>query len=273
VIISPLAGYPAEAAGLKSKDIIAAVNKQSTSNMRLDVVVNKIRGPANTTVTLTIIRGNSRPFDITINRTKITIEPVKYQIDGNIGYIKISQFNNDTLRLTQKAAADFKEKKIQGVILDLRGNPGGYLDSAVDIASMWLDEGKIIVSERRGSNVLSSQKSTGTGEFKGLPTVILIDGGSASAAEIVAGALHDNQSATLVGEKTFGKGSVQQVIKLADGSELKVTTARWFTPSGANIDKKGIEPDVKVEISESDISGQRDPQKDKAYEILRSKIS
>ena len=272
VIISPLSGYPAEKAGLKPKDIIAAVDGQSTSGMRVDAVVRKIRGPADTKVTLTIVRGSSRPFEVTITRAQIKVPSVKYEINGNIGYLKISQFNDDTVDLTRKAAKDFKSREVKGIILDLRSNPGGYLDGSVDIASMWLDKGKPVVSERRGSTVLSTKRSNGSGEFKGLPTVVLIDAGSASAAEIIAGALHDNRLATLVGVQSFGKGSVQQVVNLPDGSELKVTIARWYTPSGENIDKQGIEPDVKIEISEADTDAERDPQKDKAYEILRSKI-
>ena len=138
---------------------------------------------------------------------------------------------------------------------------------------MWLEKGKTVVSERRGSVILSTKRSSGSAEFRGLPTVVLIDGGSASAAEIIAGALRDNNATTLVGSKTFGKGSIQQVVRLTDGSELKVTIARWYTPAGKNIDKQGITPDVPVEISDTDKQTGKDPQKDKAYEILRSKIS
>lgn len=272
VIVSPLNGYPAEKAGLKPKDIIAGVDGQTTSGMRVDVVVRKIRGPADTKVTLTIVRGNERPFDVTVTRVQIKVSSVEYQIDGNIGYLKISQFTDDTVGLVKKAAKDFKGRAIKGIVLDLRSNPGGYLDGSVDIASMWLDKGKTVVTERRGSTVLSTKRSNGSGEFKGLPTVALIDAGSASAAEIVAGALRDNNLATLVGLKSFGKGSVQQVVNLPDGSELKITIARWYTPAGKNIDKQGIEPDVKIEISDADLNAERDPQKDKAYEILRSKI-
>lgn len=272
VVVSPLSDYPAEKAGLKPKDIIAAVDDEPTSGMRVDAVVRKIRGPANTKVTLTIIRGNDRPFEVTIMRVQIKVSSVKYQIDGDIGYLKISQFTDDTLELTQKAAKAFQSSGAKGVVLDLRGNPGGYLDGAVDIAGMWLQKGKTVVTERRGSAILSTKRSNGSGELKGLPTVVLIDGGSASAAEIVAGALRDNNLATLVGVKTFGKGSVQQVVKLPDGSELKITIARWYTPAGKNIDKQGIEPDVKVEISQADQGTELDLQKDRAYEVLRSKI-
>ncbi|MBI2007670.1 S41 family peptidase [Candidatus Saccharibacteria bacterium] len=272
VIVSPLSGYPAAKAGLKPKDIVAAVDGKPTSGMRVDAVVRKIRGPANTDVKLTIVRGAGRPFEVTITRTQIKIASVEHSVDGSIGYLKISQFSEDTVDLTKDAAKDFKAKGVKGVVLDLRGNPGGFLDGAVDIAGMWLNKGKTIVSERRGSTTLSTKRSSGSDEFKGLPTVVLIDGGSASAAEIIAGALHDNRLATLVGVQSFGKGSVQQVVNLPDGSELKVTIARWYTPAGENIDKQGIEPDVKIEISEADTDAGRDPQKDKAYEILRSKI-
>lgn len=270
VIVSPLSGYPAEKAGLKPKDIIAAVNGQSTSGMSVDAVVRKIRGPAGTNVTLTIIRGSGKPFDAIITRAKITVPSVTYHEDGAIGYLKISQFTNDTVGLVRAAASEFKSKDVKGVVLDLRSDPGGYLDGAVDVSSMWLPRGKTVVSERRGSTILSTKYSTGTGEFQGLPTVVLIDGGSASAAEITAGALHDNNVATLVGSKSFGKGSVQQVENLADGSELKVTIARWYTPDGKNIDKQGITPDATV--SNDNAPSGTDPQKDRAIEILRSKI-
>ena len=272
IVIAPLSGYPAEKAGLKSRDIIAAVNKQSTSGQSIDSVVQKIRGPADTDVTLTIVRGGANPFDVKITRAKITVASVKYNIDGAIGYLKISQFGQDSYRLTRAAAQDFKAKGVKAVVLDLRGDPGGYLDSAVDISSLWLEQGKTVVQERRAAKVVDTEYATGINTLKGLPTVVLIDGGSASASEITAGALHDNSVAILVGAKSFGKGSVQQVINLSDGSELKVTTAHWYTPNGKNIDKQGINPDVTVSLSDSDVSAGKDPQKDKAYQILQQKI-
>lgn len=272
VIISPISGYPAEKAGLKPKDIVAAVNSQTTQGMSVDAVVSKIRGQENTKVTLTIVRGSQKPFEVTITRQKITIPTVKYQEDGNIGYLKVSQFSNDTVALAQKAAQEFKAKGVKAVVLDLRGDPGGYLTGAVDISSLWLDKGKTVVQERRGSTVVSTEYATGNNILKGLPTVVLIDGGSASASEITAGALRDNGAATLVGVKSFGKGSVQQVEKLPDGSELKVTIARWFTPNGKNIDKQGITPETLVPISDQDAAAGKDTQKDQAYAIAQSKI-
>jgi carboxyl-terminal processing protease len=272
VIISPLSGYPAEKAGLKPKDIIAAVDNQPTQGMSVDAVVRKIRGKEGTKVTLTVVRGSQKPFEVTITRQKITVPSVKYQEDGNIGYLKISQFSNDTVSLAQKAAQEFKAKHVKGVVLDLRSDPGGYLNAAVGVSSLWLDKGKTVVQERRGGQVVSTETATGSNILAGLPTIVLIDAGSASASEITAGALHDNDIAQLVGVKSFGKGSVQQVENLPDGSELKVTIARWYTPDGKNIDKQGISPDVSVSISDQDAAAGKDPQKDKAYSLLQAKF-
>jgi carboxyl-terminal processing protease len=272
LIISPLSGYPAQQAGLQSRDIIAAVGKQPTSGMSVDSVVKKIRGPENTKVTLTIVRSGGNPFDVTITRAKITMASVESHVDGNIGYIKINQYGQDTAGLAQNAAQDFKSKGVKAVVLDLRGDPGGYLDAAINVSSMWLDKGKTVVSERKGGVTENTDYAKGNPVLKGIPTVVLIDGGSASASEITAGALHDNNAATLVGVKSFGKGSVQQVINLSDGGELKVTTAHWYTPAGKNINKQGIAPDTEVQRSDSDIKAGADPQKDKAYSILQAKI-
>ncbi len=272
VIVSPLDGYPAQNAGLKPKDVIAAINSKSTQGMSVDAAVSKIRGDAGTKVTLTIIRSEGNPFQVTITRTKITIPSVTWSESGSIGYMKISQFTDDTSDLAQKAANEFKAKGVKGVVLDLRSNPGGYLDAAVNVSSLWLDQGKTIVSERRGSTIISTEYSNGTNTLKGLPTAVLINDGSASASEITAGALHDNGAATLVGQKSFGKGSVQQVINLADGSEMKVTIAHWYTPDGKNINKQGIQPDVGVAITDAQAKAGQDPQKDKAFQIVQSKI-
>ncbi|MBI2592428.1 S41 family peptidase [Candidatus Saccharibacteria bacterium] len=272
VIVAPLSGYPAEKAGLKPNDIIMAINGETTVGMRVDKAVQKIRGPADTTVKLTILRDRDKPFDVSITRQQITIASVESSIDGVIGYLKISQFTNDTLKLTKEAIADFKTKNVKAIMLDLRGNPGGYLKGAVDISSLWLDKGQMVVSQRRDGRVVSTEYAVGGNSLKGLPTVVLINGGSASASEITAGALRDNGVAQVVGEKSFGKGSVQQVQNLPDGGELKVTIARWYTPKGSNIDKLGITPDVTIGLSDEDQKAGRDPQKDRAIEILRSKI-
>jgi carboxyl-terminal processing protease len=286
VIISPIAGYPAEKAGLKPKDIIAAIDGQSTQGMSVGAAVNKIRGKEGTKITLTIVRGSAKPFDTTITREKITVPSVKYEEVGNIGYLKISQFTAETTKLAQQAAQEFKSKNVKGVVLDLRGDPGGYLNSAVEVSSMWLNDGQTVVQEKRGGQVVSVEHANGNNPLKGLPTVVLIDGGSASASEITAGALKDNGAATLMGQKSYGKGSVQQVICLdqrtsglslnsndnCKGAELKVTIARWYTPKDKNIDKQGITPDTIVTISDQDIAAGKDPQKDKALAAVASQI-
>ncbi len=272
VVISPLSGYPAEKAGLKPHDIIAAIDGQPTTGISVSTAVRKIKGQAGSKVTLTIVRNGGVPFDVPITREQINVPSVKSQVDGNIGYLKVVQFGNDTAGLAKQAVDDFKAKGVKGVVLDLRGDPGGYLNTAVDISSLWLDKGNTVVQERHSGKVQDTLFASGDNPLKGLPTVVLIDDGSASASEITAGALHDNKIATLVGIKSFGKGSVQQVINLPGGSEVKITTAHWYTPGGKNINKQGISPDVEVKNSDSDIKAGKDPQKDKAYEILRTKI-
>jgi len=273
VIVSPLSGYPADKAGLKPKDVIAAIDGKSTQGISIDTAVSKIRGPAGTKVTLTIVRGGGNPFDVTITRQKITIPSVTYEVDGDIGYIKISQFTNDTVGLADKTAQSFKAQGVKGVVLDLRGNPGGYLSGAVDVSSLWLKQGQTVVSERRGSTIIDTEYASGDDPLQGLPTVVLIDGGSASAAEITAGALHDNGAATLVGQTSFGKGSVQQVEDLSGGAELKVTIAHWYTPDGKNINQQGITPDVVVSNpTDAQVQAGQDPQKDKAFQIVQNKI-
>jgi carboxyl-terminal processing protease len=273
VIVSPLSGYPADKAGLKPKDIIAAIDGKSTQGLSVDAAVSKIRGDVGTKVTLTIVRAGGTPFDVQITRQKITIPSVKYEVDGSIGYLKISQFTNDTVGLAQKAAQAFKDQDVKGVVLDLRGNPGGYLAGAVDVSSLWLGQGQTVVSERRGSTIIDTETATGDNPLHGLPTVVLIDSGSASASEITAGALHDNGLATLVGETSFGKGSVQEVKDLSGGAELKITIAHWYTPNGKNINKQGIKPDVEVaDPTDDQVKAGQDPQKDKAIEILQTKI-
>jgi carboxyl-terminal processing protease len=272
VIVSPLAGFPADKAGLKPKDIVAAVDGKATTGMSVSSVVQKIRGKEGTTVTLAIIRDGGNPFNVTIARQKITVPSVKYQIDGNIGYMKINQFTDDTTKLAQNAAQEFKSAGVKGIILDVRGNPGGYLSASTDIASLWLDEGKTVVQQKRGNKIVGTQKASGNNLLKGIPTIVLIDEGSASASEILAGALNDNLAATLVGQKSFGKGSVQQVENLSGGSEIKVTIARWYTPLGKNIDNQGIKPEIQVLNDEASVTAGKDPQKDKAYEILKAKI-
>jgi len=271
-IISPISGTPASKAGLKPQDIITSINGASTSGMSVDTAVDKIRGQQGTKVTLGILRDNTQNLTLTITRDNITVPSVTSKIiDGDIGYIQISEFSNDTSGLAQQAAQNFKDKNVKGVILDLRGDPGGLLTAAVNVSSLWLPQGQTILQEKRGSTVISTETATGDDILHGVPTAVLIDQGSASASEITAGALHDNGDATLFGVKSYGKGSVQQVISLPNNTEMKVTVARWYRPDGQNIDKKGITPEHIVAISSSDIQAGNDTQEAAALQFLEQK--
>ncbi len=248
IIVSPIDGFPAKKAGLQPKDVIAEVDGQSTTKWTVDQAVDKIRGEAGTIVKLRVIRNDIEDLKFQIRREEIKIPSVESKvIKDNIGYIRISQFGEDTSALAQKAAQDLKAKNVKGIVLDLRGNPGGLLKSAVDVTSLWLKDGKLVLKEKRGEKVIKTYKAKGSPILDAMPTIVLIDGGSASASEITAGALKDNGVAKLIGEKSFGKGSVQTIENLPDGSAIKVTIARWFTPNDKNIDKQGIEPDINIE--------------------------
>lgn len=268
-VIAPIAGFPAEKAGLRAGDIILKINDEQAYDLSVAEAVTKIRGEAGTNVKLSVARdGEELEFDIT--RAQITVPSVTTEIlDGNIGYMKIARYGDDTVELARKGAEEFKAAGVKGVILDVRSNPGGLLDAAVDVSSLWLPKGKLVLQEKRGDEVIKDFKASGNSVLEGIPTVVLIDEGSASASEITAGALNDNEVATLIGKKTFGKGSVQSLENLLGGAILKVTIARWYTPGGKNIDKEGIEPDQSVERTDEDYSAGRDPQKDAAVELLR----
>ena len=270
VVVSPIAGYPAEKAGLRPKDVIVKINDESALELSVAEAVTKIRGEEGTNVKLTVVRDRKQELEFEITRAKITIPSVEYSIEDNIGYVKVSRYGDDTKELTTKAAQEFKSKNVKGVILDLRSNPGGLLDSAVDMSSLWLNKDSLVLEEKRGGEVVKSFKARGGNILSGIPTVVLIDEGSASASEITAGALKDNGVAVLYGKKTFGKGSVQQLSELRGGGVLKVTIARWYTPAGKNIDKEGIEPDKSIDRTEEDFVNKTDPQKDAAVEYLKN---
>lgn len=269
VIVSPIAGYPAEKAGLRPKDVIAEVDGESTAGWTISQAVDKIRGDKGTTVTLTLVRGQEVK-EVPIKRERIDIPSVNWEIRDGIGIMTVIRFGSDTDKLSRQAAQEFKERGVRGVVLDLRGNPGGYLESAVNLSSLWLEPGTTVLTERRDNVVMDTKKARGTAYLRGIKTVVLINEGSASASEIVAGALKDNNAAVTIGQNSYGKGSVQQPVNLKDGGLLKVTIARWFTPGGKNIDKEGIEPDEKVDISEEDIVNNRDPQLDAALSKLKA---
>lgn len=248
-IIAPIAGTPAAAAGLQPGDLIASINGESTSGMSVDQAVSKIRGKAGTKVKLDLVRNKTTPVTVTITRQHITVPSVNTKVlPGNIGYMQITTFADDTAGLAQKAADQFKQQNVKGVVLDLRNDPGGLLDAAIHVSSLWLPEGKLILQEKRGGQVVQSYKALGGDVLNGIPTVVLTNSGSASASEITAGALHDNGDAYVIGEKTYGKGVVQQLINFRDGSQLKVTVASWYRPNGQNINHKGISPDKTVSL-------------------------
>ncbi|MBP7857513.1 MAG: S41 family peptidase [Candidatus Saccharimonadales bacterium] len=262
VIVAPLSGSPAETAGLRAKDIIVGIDGKTTSGMTATEAVLKIRGKKGTTVKLTIVRDKKDQLEFTITRDTIHVPTVESKVlDGNIGYLQVSQFSDDTDELAAKAARDFVDKGVNAVVLDLRDNPGGEVSSSVGLSGLWLDNGDVVVQQKRGGVVSEINRVTGSvSPLKGMKTVVLINGGSASASEITALALRDKAGARIIGEKSYGKGVVQQLLPFDDGSSLKVTVGKWYSPKGTNIDKKGITPDQMVKPSDEDIKNKNDIQ-------------
>jgi len=271
-IIAPLEGSPAAKAGLQAGDKILAIDGKSVLGLSVDEAVKLIRGPKGTKVTLNIMRGkNDKPKDYVVTRDLIVVKSVKTEMrkDG-IYVIKVSNFNDDTQGLFEGAVQDVLTKNPKGLILDLRNNPGGYLETAISMASEWIKEGPVVV-EQFNNNRRNENFADGNARLASFPTVVLVNGGSASASEIVAGALRDYKKATIVGENTFGKGSVQTLKDLSDGSSLKITIAKWLTPAGDAINEKGIKPDIEVKISQENLNKNLDPQFDRAIQILLKK--
>ncbi len=269
VVVSPISGFPADKAGLLPKDVITEIDGENTFDMSLSQAVNKIRGESGSSVELKVLRKGENPKKLKIIRENITIPSVESSMkENNIGYIKISRFDESTADLAKKASENLKSKGAKKIILDLRGNPGGLITSAVDVSSLWLEKGTLVVQEKRGETVIESHDANGTNLLLGFETVILIDEGSASASEIVAGALKDHNKATLIGEDSYGKGSVQQLTPVSSGGLLKITIARWYTPNGRNIDKEGISPDKKVPMTGNDTKSDSDQQLNYAIKYL-----
>lgn len=264
-IIKPLENSPAQKAGIKAGEVIVKVNDESSSDWSVDKVVGKIRGEIGTSVKLTLLSGD-QTREVSVVRQNIVSPAVESEIDGEIGILKVNRFGDDTVSLSRKYASEFVEKGVKKVILDLRNNPGGTVGAAQGLLGIWLDD-QIAMTERRGSEIVKTLRTTGTPILGNMKTVVLINGNSASASEITAGALREYGKATLVGQKSYGKGSVQIVLGLPGGSQMKVTEARWYTPKGKNIDKTGIEPDVKVDLSSDDVNNNVDPQMDKAKSL------
>ncbi|MEA5533171.1 carboxyl-terminal processing protease CtpC [Crocosphaera sp. XPORK-15E] len=284
VVVSPIEDTPAFEAGILSKDVITKINGKTTQGMEVEDAVKLIRGQPGTSVNLTI-RRTGKEVDYSLVRARIELHPVRARVEetpsGKIGYIRLTQFSAQAGEEMRDAIQEAEAAKVNGYILDLRSNPGGLLYASVEIARMWFDEGKIVstVSRTGETEVQRANKRALTDK----PLVILVDGGSASASEILSGALQDNKRAVLVGSKTFGKGLVQSVRGLGDGSGLAVTIAKYLTPSGRDINKHGIDPDVVLELSDEErkalqqerekIGAFGDPQFDKAFEVLKQEIA
>ena len=264
-IIKPLENSPAQKAGIKAGEAIVKVNDEASSDWSVEKVVSKIRGEVGTSVKLTLL-SDGQTREVSVVRQNIVSPAVESEIDGEIGILKVNRFGDDTVSLSRKYASEFVEKGVKKVILDLRNNPGGTVGAAQGLLGIWLDN-QIAMTERRGSEIVKTLRTTGTPILGNMKTVVLINGNSASASEITAGALREYGKATLVGQKSYGKGSVQIVLGLPGGSQMKVTEARWYTPKGKNIDKTGIEPDVKVDLSSDDVNNNVDPQMDKAKSL------
>jgi len=273
IIVAPLKNSPAELAGLRSGDKILLIDKKSTNGLSIDEAVKLIRGNVGTPVTLTILRnGWEKPKEIQIVRETIIVPTLDVDMkDGGIAHLKLYSFNENAPYLFYKAALAILINKARGIVLDLRDNPGGFLEVAVNLAGWFLDRGDIVVTERFKSGNEIVFRANGNGALKNLPLVILVNGGSASASEIMAGALRDHLKVKLIGEKTFGKGSVQELKRLKDGSSLKLTVAKWVLPSNQVIDKIGLTPDIEVKNTDADREAGKDPQLEKALEILRTK--
>ncbi len=269
VVIAPLPGTPAEKAGLRAGDKILAIDKKNTSTFSLEYAVSLIRGKKGTDVVLKIFRdGEKEARDLTITRNTIAVDSVKWEMKkDDVAYIKITSFAKDTEGKFGQAVRELLPKNPKGLIIDLRNNPGGFLDTAVQVSGYWVD-GKTVVIEEYGDGKRDPYSGTSKPILKDMKTIILVDGGSASASEILSGALQDYGKATLVGKKTFGKGSVQDLQQLKDGSAIKLTIAHWLTPLGRSINEEGIKPDVEVGITPDDIEKKKDPQLDKAMSLV-----
>lgn len=283
VVVSPIEDTPAFEAGILAKDYIIEIDGQSTEGMDVNQAVQLIRGPVGTEVTLTILRGD-RTIEFPIKRQRIEIHPVRYsyqQENGGVGYIRLTQFSARAAKEMREAIEDLESRDVSGYILDLRSNPGGLLYASVEIARMWLPKGTIVSTVNRQGE--RDRQRANSRNLTDKPLVVMVDGGSASASEILSGALQDNKRALVVGTQTFGKGLVQSVRPLGDGSGLAVTIAKYLTPSGRDINKSGIEPDVTVELTEEQkqllrrdrakIGTTEDPQYAMALDVLDREIA
>lgn len=270
VIVRPLPGSPALDAGLQPDDIVLEVDGQSLEGMDLNDAISLIRGPRDTVVRLLVQReGTDEPFIVPVTRDKIELPIIEAEmLEGGVAYVRLTEFNAISGKRVRSALKELMDEEPVGLVFDLRGNPGGYLQMAVDIASEFLPRDVLVLTEEERGDDIKEYRVTKSGLATEIPLVVLVNGGSASASEIVAGAIRDHERGVLIGENTFGKGSVQNVHDLRDGSSLRVTIARWLLPGGDHLDGQGIEPDIAVEMTGDDYANDRDPQLDRAVEYL-----
>ncbi|TSC69091.1 MAG: Carboxy-terminal-processing protease [Parcubacteria group bacterium Gr01-1014_70] len=271
IIVSPLTGSPAAAAGLLAGDKIVKIDDTVTSDLTIDEAVRLIRGEKDTIVSLTILRNGeeeTRVVKITRDTIRIPILDMEKR-DGGIFIIQLHNFSEQSPFEFRNALQEMARSGSNKLVLDVRNNPGGFLEASVDIASWFLESGKVVAREAFGDGTETQHRSRGYNALGDIPTVILMNNGSASASEILAGALRDHLGTQLIGTKTFGKGSVQELVDVTEDTSLKITIARWLTPSGVSISEQGLEPDIVVENSPEDTEESRDPQLEKALEILR----
>lgn len=273
-VVAPLDGSPAQKAGLRAGDKILKVGDRIIADMTIDESVSLIRGEKGTEVKLTILsNGEKSTREISIIRDTIEIKSVKLEFkDDGVAIIEITKFGENTDKEFNAAVKTILAKDIKGIILDLRNNPGGLLDKSILIASKMIPKGKVVVMEEDSAGKKQNFSTMGGDSLSNIPMVVLINEGSASASEILAGALRDNQGVTLIGEKSFGKGTVQELVNLPQGSSIKITVAKWLTPNGDYIMEKGISPDIEMELTADDYNNKRDPQLDKAMEILKERM-
>ena len=268
-IANTFKGQPAEQAGLRRGDIVLKVDDTPIENMSIYEAITLIRGPAGTPVRLTILREGEEPFEVEVVRARIEVPVVEPEMrEDGVAYVRMNDFSSDASAKLADAIRPMLDQNPKGLILDLRGNPGGLLNEAILTAGLFLPKDDLVVIERMKKGTEQLIQSPVEPIAPDIPIVVLVDAGSASASEIVAGALQDHQRAVLIGEKTFGKGSVQAPIELSNGGELRVTVARWFTPNDRAIHGEGLEPDVAVELTQEDFDAERDPQLDRAVEYL-----
>jgi carboxyl-terminal processing protease len=270
-IIAPMPGSPAEVAGLKPGDAVIAIDGEDVTGIDPSLVIRRILGPAGTKVDLTVMRnGEAQPLDFQITRANISVPSIDSRmLDGDIAYVHLYTFGQSSSDDLRSSLRELMAQNPTGLILDLRGNGGGFLSTAIEVASEFIPDG-VIMTEHFGDGQVQTYNAQGGGLATDVPMVVLIDGGSASASEIVAGAIQDRGRGKLVGETSFGKGSVQNWVPLeSDGGAVRVTIARWYTPGGRLLDKTGLQPDVEVQRTDDDILNDRDPQLDRAVQLLQ----